>query len=132
MVFFKKELAVEFDYRAKQAGHLASKMRFIAAPWAGLLENGAWLRNARHANASAETLARKLEERAGLAPAVRREANAVFLHMPEQLVAQLHERGWHFYKFLEPDVYRLMCSWAMTDTAIDEFVADVTALQEAL
>ena len=32
------ELAQEFDYRCKQAGQLASKMRFLAAPWVGLLE----------------------------------------------------------------------------------------------
>ena len=32
VIFFKKELAREFDYRAKQAGQLASKMRFLAAP----------------------------------------------------------------------------------------------------
>ena len=31
------------------------------------------------------------------------EASAVFLRLPEQLVAQLHGRGWHFYKFIEPD-----------------------------
>ena len=128
VVFFKKELAAEFDYRAKQAGQLASKMRFIAAPWAGLLSDGVWLRNAQQANASAALLAQRLHDVAGLEPAFPREANAVFLHMPEQLVAQLHSRGWHFYKFIEPDVYRLMCSWATTPRIIDEFMADVQAL----
>src|SRR6185369_6909407 len=32
VVFFKRELAEDFDYRCKQAGQLASKMRFLAAP----------------------------------------------------------------------------------------------------
>ena len=36
--------------------------------------------------------------------------------------------GYEFYKFLEPDVYRLMCSWAATDEVIDAFVADVRNL----
>lgn len=130
VVFFKKELAQEFDYRAKQAGQLASKMRFLAAPWAGLLANDVWLNNARQANASAEKLARRLMEVAGLSPAFPRQANAVFLHMPESLVRQLHARGWHFYKFIEPDVYRVMCSWAMTDDVIDDFIADVRAVQQ--
>lgn len=125
VVFFKKELAHEFDYRAKQAGQLASKMRFIAAPWAGLLNGDVWLENARRANASAGLLAEKLIEVAGLEPAFPREANAVFLRMPESLVTQLHARGWHFYKFIEPDVYRLMCSWAVSHEVIEEFVADV-------
>src|SRR3954469_338695 len=38
VVFFNRELAHGFDYRAKQGGQLASKMRFLAAPWAGLLK----------------------------------------------------------------------------------------------
>ena len=129
VVFFNKELSYEFDYRAKQAGQLASKMRFLAAPWAGLLSDGVWLENARRANASAASLARKLREVGGFEPAIPQEANAIFLRMDESLVARLHERGWHFYKFIEPDVYRLMCSWAVTERTLDEFVADVKELQ---
>jgi threonine aldolase len=125
VVFFKKELALEFDYRAKQAGQLASKMRFLAAPWAGLLNDGVWLRNARRANERATVLAEKLAAAAGLQPVFPREASAVFLRMPDQLVARLHGRGWHFYKFIEPDVYRLMCSWSVTEKDIDDFIADV-------
>ena len=45
VVFFKKELAEEFEYRVKQAGQLASKTRFLAAPWAGLLAGDAWIDN---------------------------------------------------------------------------------------
>ena len=128
VVFFNKEVAREFDYRAKQAGQLASKMRFLAAPWAGLLTDGVWLRNAARANAAAEKLAGALEVFTALKPAFPRQANALFLRMPEKLVADLHARGWHFYKFLEPDVYRLMCSWAATNEIADAFVADVRNL----
>src|SRR3977135_4490191 len=56
VVFFKKDLAHEFDYRAKQGGQLASKMRFLAAPWVGLLQDGAWLRHAKHSNDMAARL----------------------------------------------------------------------------
>ena len=125
VIFFKKELAREFDYRAKQAGQLASKMRFLAAPWAGLLNNGVWLRNARRANERAKMLAEKLTDALGIKPVFPCEASAVFLRMSEQLVAQLHGRGWHFYKFIEPDVYRLMCSWSVTEEDIDDFIKDV-------
>jgi threonine aldolase len=125
VVFFKKELAREFDYRAKQAGQLASKMRFLAAPWAGLLSNSVWLDNARRANERARTLADKLTAVLGAGPVLPCEASAVFVRMPEQLVVQLHHRGWHFYKFFEPDVYRLMCSWSVTEKDIDDFIEDV-------
>ncbi len=60
IVFFDRELAEEFARRRKQAGQLASKMRFLAAPWLGVLEDGAWLRHAAHANAMAQRLARAL------------------------------------------------------------------------
>src|SRR3546814_10936496 len=53
IVFFDTALATDFDYRCKQAGQLASKMRFLAAPWTGLFESGAWLRNAEHEIGSA-------------------------------------------------------------------------------
>ncbi len=124
VVFFEKELALEFDYRAKQAGQLASKMRFLAAPWVGLLKDDVWVRNARRANEHAQMLAEKLTG-LGLRLAFPCEASAVFLHLPEPLVAELHRRGWHFYKFIEPDVYRLMCSWSVTEKNIDDFIGDV-------
>jgi threonine aldolase len=131
VVFFKKELAYEFEYRAKQAGQLASKTRFLAAPWAGLLENDAWLENARRSNHRAKTLAEKLTA-LGLEPAFPCEANALFLRLPEPLVTALHGRGWHFYKFVEPNVYRLMCSWSVTEKDIDDFVRDVKTSSEVL
>jgi len=46
--------------------------------------------------------------------------------MNEQLVRDLHARGWHFYKFVERDICRLMCSWSTTDQDISDFVADAT------
>jgi len=130
VIFFEKELAREFDYRAKQAGQLASKMRFLAAPWAGLLNNGAWLENARRANGGARMLSEKLTHALGIKPVFPCEANAVFLRMSEPLVGQLHGRGWHFYKFIEPDVYRLMCSWSVTEGDIDDFIKDVKSSVE--
>jgi threonine aldolase len=125
VIFFNKELAQEFDYRVKQGGQLASKMRFLAAPWVGLFQDGAWIENARHANRCAELLTQKLADVLGTGPVFRCEANAAFFRMPESLVGQLQERGWRFYKFVEPDVYRLMCAWSTTERQIDEFVAAV-------
>ena len=56
VLFLRPKLAEDFDYRCKQAGQLASKMRFLSAPWVGMLESGAWLRKREHANACAPTL----------------------------------------------------------------------------
>ncbi|MEY2521076.1 MAG: threonine aldolase [Verrucomicrobiota bacterium] len=125
VVFFKNELADEFDYRVKQAGQLASKMRFLAAPWSGLLNDNVWLENARHANKCARTLAEKLAAVLGRGPVFPCEASAVFFDLADALVCRLQERGWRFYKFIEPNIYRLMCSWSVTKQDIDDFINDV-------
>jgi threonine aldolase len=124
VIFFQKEFAREFDYRVKQAGQLASKMRFLAAPWIALLDNGVWLRNAKHANAMARRLAERLSHDAKIDIVFPVEANAVFVRLSDSVARNLQSRGWHFYKFVEPDVYRLMCSWATTDGNLDQFVTD--------
>ena len=130
VIFFNKEISREFDYRVKQAGQLGSKMRFLAAPWLGLVTNDVWLRNAQHANRTAGHLAQRLRNEAKIDIVFPVDANAVFARMNEQLVRDLHARGWHFYKFVEPDVYRLMCSWSTTEAAISDFITDVLLLND--
>lgn len=125
VVFFDRALAEEFDYRCKQAGQLASKMRYLAAPWVGMFETDAWLKHARHANACAKRLAAGFES-LGLTLAFEPQVNGVFVSMPDELVAALHERGWHFYGFIGGS-QRFMCSWATTDEAIDALLADTAA-----
>jgi threonine aldolase len=129
VIFFDKKISREFDYRAKQAGQLGSKMRFLAAPWLGLLTRDAWLRNAQHANDAARRLADRLRKEARIKSVFPVEANAVFVSMDERLASGLHARGWRFYKFIEPDVYRVMCSWATTEEEISSLLADVVAIK---
>lgn len=124
VIFFNKEVSREFEYRVKQAGQLGSKMRFLAAPWMGLLKGDIWLRNAQRANRAARELARRLQGNTNVEIVFPVEANAVFARMDHELVRGLEARGWCFYKFIEPDVYRLMCSWATTECDIESFIRD--------
>jgi threonine aldolase len=128
VVFFDKGLARDFEYRAKQAGQLASKLRFLAAPWVGLLQDGAWLRHAAHANAMAQRLEQALAGLPGLQIAFPRQANALFLLLPEEAVAELHRRGWVFYQMHNAVEHRLMCSWDTTPEDVDALVADFRAV----
>ncbi len=125
VVFFNRELAHEFDYRCKQAGQLASKMRYLSAPWVGMLADGAWLRHAAHANAMAALLH---DELAAL-PEVRimfpRQANAVFVEFPPWLIASLRSDGWKFYTFIGQGGSRLMCAWDTQEGDVRQFVQDV-------
>lgn len=129
VIFFDKKISREFEYRAKQAGQLGSKMRFLAAQWLGLLTGDAWLRNAQHANAAARALASRLRKEAGVENIFSVDANAVFVSMDERLASGLRARGWRFYKFIEPDVYRLMCSWSTTEEDISSLLADIVAIK---
>jgi threonine aldolase len=129
VIFFKKELGAQFDYRAKQAGQLASKMRFLAAPWQALLQEDVWIRNAQHANRAARKLAERLRSELKIEPLFPVQSNAVFLRLDDKIVRALHGRGWQFYKYLEPDVYRLMCSWSASDELIAAFIEDLKALR---
>lgn len=127
VVFFNHELSKEFAYRCKQAGQLASKMRFLSCQWVGMLQDGAWLRHGRHANRAAQRLGQGLAALPGCSLAAPVEANAVFVHIPEPAAQRLLAQGWHFYGFIGSGGYRLMCSWATTDAEVDEFIAATQA-----
>ena len=128
VVFFNRDLAREFDYRCKQSGQLCSKMRFLAAPWVGMLEDGAWLRNAAHANAMAARLAAALGGLPDVKLLFPRQANAVFAELPLDVIEPLREQGWLFYTFIGRGGCRLMCSWDTTEGDVDRFVADLGRL----
>ncbi len=123
VVLLNKALGRRFDARLKHAGQLVSKGRYLAAPWIGLLETGAWSRRAAHANAMAQRLA-------GLMPFPLRhpvEANGLFVEMDEAALDRLKGQGWFVYRFLDGTV-RFMCSWATTPEMVDELGAALKAI----
>ena len=114
VAIFDRALARRFDARLKQAGQLPSKGRYYAAPFIGMLQEGALLRHAQHANAMAKRLA-------ALMPFPIRhpvEANGLFVEMDEPTLRRLHASGWFAYRFLDGTV-RFMCSWATTEETVD-------------
>jgi len=125
VVFFDKTLAAEFDYRCKQAGQLASKMRFLSAPWTGMLASGAWLKYAAHANHCAALLEKRVAAIPGVSLKVPREANALFLEMPPALCERLRDSGWRFYTFIGAGGARFICSWNTTEAEIEALAADI-------
>lgn len=118
-------LADAFAFRRKQSGHLASKHRFLAAPWVGVLESGAWMRHAAHANAMAARLAAGAAA-LGLAPVHPCAANEVFLPLTPARAAALAERGTAL--FTEPGWggYRAVCAWDTTEEDVERLLQDLT------
>lgn len=129
VVFFNKKLAFEFDYRCKQAGQLASKMRFLTAPWVGMLQDGAWIRYAAHANQMAKRLEEKLRRVKGVEILFQRQANAVFARLPVPWNDHLRKQGWRYYDFIGKGGARFMCSWATTEADVDALVAEIESCE---
>jgi len=132
VIFFNRELAQEFEYRLKQGGQLASKMRFLSAPYSGLLTGGAWLRHARHANAMAKRLEEALRPVAGVMIRFPVEANFVFATLPAPVAEGLQARGWRFYPGFQPHEWRFVCAWDTQPSDVDAFVSDLHRLVEAV
>jgi threonine aldolase len=129
VVFFDRDLARDFDYRCKQGGQLASKMRFLSAPWLGMLKNGAWLRHAGHSNEMAKRLEAGLRQVPSVQITHQVQSNSVFAKLPRGVEEKLHARGWHFYTgVITPDESRLMCSWDTSTADVDDFIKDVKEL----
>jgi len=129
LVFFDSELARDFAFRRKQGGQLASKMRFLAAPWVGVLKDGAWLRHAAHANAMAAALERGLRSLPDVRILYSRDANAVFAALPQSMVDGLRARGWQFYTDVGPEAAaRLMAAWDTTPEDVTAFLRDAAEL----
>lgn len=125
VVFFNNEMAEEFAYRCKQAGQLASKMRFLSAPWVGMLQGGVWLKHAGHANQMAQLLHDELSALPEVKILFPRQANAVFAELPEEAIQAMWSRGWMFYTFIGRGGCRLMCSWDTTEEDVRALVEDL-------
>jgi threonine aldolase len=124
ILFFDRKLAEDFDYRCKQAGQLASKMRFLAAPWIGLMESGAWLRNAAHANACARHFAQQIADIPNIEIVFGVQANAVFVRAPDTVLEALRRRGWKFYTFIG-GAARFMFSWDSDLNRVEQLCRDL-------
>jgi threonine aldolase len=124
VLFFDRALATDFDYRCKQAGQLASKMRFLAAPWVGMLHSGAWLTNAQHANHCARYFAERVATIPNVIADPVVEANAVFLTASDSILDRLRNRGWRFYTFIG-GAARIMFSWDSDLARVDALLSDL-------
>jgi threonine aldolase len=134
VVLFDPGMAPEFERRRKRAGHLWSKHRFLSAQLLAYLDNGLWLRNARHANAMAARLACGLKEAADLSLLHPVQANEIFALLPEKKVVSLEQSGFKFYRWPlhasnDGVAIRLVTSYATTAAEVDEFLAVAASLR---
>ncbi|WP_321311160.1 low specificity L-threonine aldolase [Halarcobacter sp.] len=125
VIFFNKDLSEDFDYRCKQAGQLASKMRFISAQWIGLLENSLWRKNAEHANSMAKYFEKRINEIDNINIKFPVESNSVFIEMSEEIINKLRSKNWLFYSFIGLGGGRFVFSWNTTKERINKLIEDI-------
>ncbi|MDR3640700.1 MAG: beta-eliminating lyase-related protein [Humidesulfovibrio sp.] len=127
VVFFRAELARDFPYLRKQGLQLCSKMRFIAAQFLALLENGLWRENAANANAMAQLLAEKLSGAPGVEIAQKPQTNAVFARLAPAVIERLQARFAFYTWDYEQNLVRFMTSFATTQAEVEAFASAVRA-----
>lgn len=109
----------DLKVRAKRAGHMPPKMRFLGAQMTAYLKDGLWLQLARQANASATKLAQALTA-AGAELAHPVDGNEVFANLPPGLDERLKLAGVAFYPWIDGS-HRFVCSWATESQEIQAF-----------
>lgn len=131
VVFFDPQAAQDFEFRRKRAGHLWSKMRFIAAQFDAYLKDDLWLKLAGHANQMAQKLSAGLSAINGVDISYPTDINEVFPVFPDGIADALRTDGAEFYPWVTPGdpadgkMQRLITSFRTTDADIDAFLVAV-------
>ncbi|HEX9703154.1 MAG TPA: low specificity L-threonine aldolase [Rhodospirillales bacterium] len=123
VVLFAADLANDFAFRRKRAGHLFSKMRLLSAQMAAYVKDDLWLRNARQANAMAARMAKGLAAIDGVSLTHPVEANILFPRLTKPMIAGLKKDGYGFYERGGDGVVRLVMAYDTRPEDVDGFLA---------
>jgi len=136
VIFFNQDLAHEFEYRRKRAGHLLSKGRFLGAQFNAWLEDDHWLDLANRSNTQAAKLAQGIDLSSNGELAWPEEqanfGNEVFAFISNQKISELRASGAVFYewpkRFLPTKsvegatLVRLVVSFNTTTEEVEQFL----------
>lgn len=111
--------------RAKRAGHMPAKMRYLSAQITASIQDDLWLTLARQANTAAQHLAQRLLTRPGASLAHPVHGNEVFIRLTDKDQAALAQAGIAFYPW-PGNCLRFVCSWDTTTADIDTALAALT------
>lgn len=113
----------DLQARQKRAGHMAPKIRFLAAQFEAWLEGDLWLALARSANSRAREIAEALGAVADVEILHPVEGNEVFARLPDALADRLRQAGAGFYRWPDGSA-RFVASWCTE-------AAEIAALRTA-
>jgi len=126
IVFFNENLACDFAFRAKRAGHIVSKARYLSAQLDAYIKDDLWLKNAKKANEAASYLAQSLNKFDEIKILNDVETNLVFVEAEDWLVEALQKHGVGFYvqesEHKGKKHVRLVCGFSTRYEKIDQLV----------
>ncbi len=134
LLVFKDAIVENFKFNRKRMGHLFSKTRFISAQFEAYLEDGLWLKLAKHSNAIGEKLEAAIRSSNKVRLAWESQSNQVFFIAKRADAEEMLEKGASFYPFATPrslegtllpneQVYRLVASFNSTEDDVKAFQA---------
>lgn len=127
VIVFDPKIAADLSYQRKQQMQLASKMRYLSAQFIAMLDDGLWLRNARHANEMAAKLASGIEPLSEVNAVYPVEANALFVEVPSAAVDPLREVQYFYTWNPAGPIVRWMASFDTPEAVVDTFIDAVRA-----
>ena len=119
---FRPEWNESLMYYRKQSAQLYSKMRFLSAQYTAYFHDDLWLKNARHSNAMAQSLAKNIKDLPNVNFTQKVEANSLFLILPKEAIQKMLEHYFFYMWNEDTDEIRLVCSWDTIQQDIDDFV----------
>ena len=73
----------------------------------------------------AELLEQRIRAIDGATILLPRQANSLFVELPQHAIAELRRRGWRFYTFIGSGGCRFMCSWDTRPQDVGRFAQDI-------
>ena len=125
VVFFDRKLSEEFDYRCKQGGQLAAKMRFSSAPWAACLQDGDLAAQRTTCQSSGPPSRRAIADHPGHGNRPSGGGECGLRLISPSVHARLQKAGWRYYEFIGGTA-RLMTSWRTSEEDVAAFVASAS------
>ena len=116
----------ELRIRAKRAGHVPAKLRYVSAQADAMLQDDLWLKLAGQANQRAAELAAAFAA-AGISLAYPADGNEVFPNLNEAQIAALQAAGAKFYPW-PGGAQRFVCSWTTSSEEVAQFAAVLNGL----
>ncbi|MGH9134071.1 MAG: threonine aldolase family protein [Ilumatobacteraceae bacterium] len=128
VVYLDTSLATAARFVRKQVTQLPSKMRFIAAQFNALLDDGLWVELATHANAMAALLYTRTVAITAIETDAPPQVNSLFPRLPAAAIEPLRE--WCFFWDWDPGrrQVRWMTAWDTTTDDVQRFAEGVAKI----